>query len=117
MCFTKYIDLIVKAQKRFSKRIPCLRALPYKERLFYLNSQPLELRRLHFDLIFYYNILNDNSSTKNDDLFTLHFSSISSRRPTPFIQKPRLVIKQLLSLFRYRSVEFWKTLLHQKLKT
>jgi hypothetical protein len=28
--FEKYIDLIEKVHKRFSKRIPCLRALPYK---------------------------------------------------------------------------------------
>jgi hypothetical protein len=109
-CFKKYIDLIEKVQKRFSKRIPCLRALPYKERLSHLNLQPLELRRLHFDLIFYYNILNDNSPIKKDDFFKFHFPPVSSRRPTPFIQKPRLASKQLLSSFRYRSVDCWNSL-------
>jgi ribonucleases P/MRP protein subunit RPP40 len=109
-CFKKYIDLIEKVQKRFSKRIPCLRDLPYKERLSHLNLQSLELRRLHFDLIFYFNILNNNSPISKDDFFTFHFPPVSSRCPTPFIQKPRLSSKHLLSSFRYRSVDCWNSL-------
>ena len=53
----KYIDVLEKVQKKFSKPIPSLRNMSYKERLIHLNLQPLELRRIHFGLIFYCKIM------------------------------------------------------------
>ena len=106
----KYIDMLEKVQKKFSKRIPCLRGLSYKERLDRLNLQPLELRRLHYDLVFYFNILNNQSSIDKDEFFTFHFPLASSRHSTPFIQKPKSATSHLLSSFRYRSVDCWNSL-------
>ena len=61
-CNIYIIDKLEKVQRQFSKRIPCLSQLSYFERLSNLNLEPLELRRLHFDLIQYYKILNGLTS-------------------------------------------------------
>jgi len=106
----KYIDVLERVQRKFSKRIPCLSSLTYKERLARLNLLPLELRRLHFDLIFYYKIFNNRSALEIDQFFTFHTPLASSRNPTPFIQKPLSATNCLLSSFRYRSVEAWNSL-------
>ena len=106
----KYIDILEKVQKNFSKRIPCLRGLSYKDRLVHLNLQPLELRRLHFSLIFYFNILHNRSCINKDEFFTFHVPPASSRQSAPFIQKPRSANNRLLSSFRYRSVDCWNSL-------
>ncbi len=52
------IERIEKIQRRFTKRLPGLRDLSYGERLHILNSVPLELRRLHLDLIFLFKLLH-----------------------------------------------------------
>ena len=114
-CLKKYIDVLEKVQRKFSKRIPCLSALPYKERLARLNLLPLELRRLHFDLTFYYKLFTNRSSLDIDKFFTFHTPPASSRNPMPFIQKPQSATNLLLSSFRYRSIDSWNSLpLHVK---
>ena len=50
----KDIELIEKVQRRFTKRLPGLKYQSYNERLHYLGSPSLELRRLHLDLIYCY---------------------------------------------------------------
>jgi len=74
----KYIDLIEKVQRRFTKRIPCLHNLPYLDRLKTINLESLELRRLHFDLFYYYKILHNLTDINPDNFF--HLS-----QPTIFI--------------------------------
>jgi len=49
--------LVEQVQRRFTKRLYGLRELPYDERLSTLNLHSLELRRLHFDLVWCYKIL------------------------------------------------------------
>ena len=45
-----------------------------------------------------------------DEFIIFLCSPVLYRRSTPFIQKPRLASKQLLSSFRYRSVDCWNSL-------
>ena len=52
------IMLLESVQRRYSKRIPGLENISYNDRLKFLNLSTLELRRLHFDLIFCYKLLN-----------------------------------------------------------
>jgi hypothetical protein len=52
------ILLLESVQRRYTKRIPGLENLSYNARLKFLNLSTLELRRLHFDLIFCYKLLN-----------------------------------------------------------
>jgi len=51
------IALIEQVQRRFTKRLPGLKQLPYDERLLLLNLDTLELRRIRTDLIWCYKIV------------------------------------------------------------
>jgi ribonuclease P/MRP protein subunit RPP40 len=106
----KYIDLIERVQRKFTKRIPCLQSMSYLERLNCINLQSLELRRLHFDLIYYYKIIHGLTPIDPEVFFTFHAPPVSLRRSTPFIQKPLNGSVLLLSTFAYRSVTCWNNL-------
>jgi len=90
--------------------------MSYKERLVYaIYMQPLELRHLHFDVIFYYNILNNQSSIDKAGFFNFHAIAPldPSRHPCTQLFHPkayRHATNRLLSSFCYRSVDCWKSL-------
>jgi len=50
-------DAVESVQRRFTKRLPTLKNLSYRERLKFLNIFSLELRRLHTDLFWCYKIV------------------------------------------------------------
>jgi hypothetical protein len=52
------IDLIENVQRKFTKALPSISSLPYSERLASLNLDLLELRRVRFDLVYYYKVFN-----------------------------------------------------------
>ena len=104
------IDLIESVQRKFSKRIPSLSILPYSSRLNRLNLQPLELRRLHLDLINYYKILNGLSPLHPNDYFLIYSPITSTRSTTPSLLKPLRASSNLSSFFSYRSVDAWNYL-------
>ena len=52
------INAVEVAQRRFTKYIPGMRHLSYPERLSKLGCDGLELRRMKFDLILVYKMLN-----------------------------------------------------------
>ena len=63
---------IERVQKLYTKRICCrcnIKNSGYKDRLKKLNLQPLEERRIMFDLISFYKIINNLSTLKFDDYF------------------------------------------------
>ncbi len=105
-----YIDLVERVQRRFTKRIPCLQSMSYNERLSAINLPSLELRRLHFDLLNYYKIINHQTSLIPESLYSYHVPPDSLRNATPFIQKPRNASSALLSSFVYRSIDCWNFL-------
>jgi hypothetical protein len=49
-CHKYLIDSLENVQRNFSKQIPTLSSYSYYERLAMLNLEPLEIRRLRFDL-------------------------------------------------------------------
>jgi hypothetical protein len=63
------IDAIEQVQHNFTKRILAIMLLPYPERLAILDLELLKLRRLRFDLIYYYKVLHNLTSTNPDDVF------------------------------------------------
>jgi hypothetical protein len=105
-----YIDLVERVQRRFTKRIPCLQSMTYKERLAAINLPSLELRRLHFDLCNYYKILNHLTPLTPESMYSYHVPPDSLRNATPFIQKPRNASSILLSSYIYRSIDCWNFL-------
>ena len=75
-----------------------------------LGLVPLELRRLHFDLIQYYKIFNNMTSLNQSDYFTHHHPSSFSRKQESFLIKPFNKPNYLLTSFFYRSVDCWNSL-------
>jgi hypothetical protein len=61
-CTVHLIDILESVQRSFTKRIPSISKLTCTERLAHLNLDTLELRRLRFDLIFYYKVFNHLTS-------------------------------------------------------
>ena len=57
--YLKDIDSIERVQRSFTKKIPGLSHMSYKERLQTLGIKSLEYRRLEYDLMLAYKILNN----------------------------------------------------------
>ena len=94
------IDQIENVQRRFIKRITSLSHLSYPERLSILKLEPLDLRRLWFDLMIHYNkIFNNSKSLSPTDFFNIHQPNLSSRAPEPILMKPRNKPNYVLSSF------------------
>ena len=93
------IDKIENVQRQFTKRITSISHLTYLERLSILELEPLELRRLRFDLIQYYKIFNNLTPLIYSNYFMCHQHSFSSRNPSSFIMKPSSIPNYLLTSF------------------
>jgi hypothetical protein len=108
--FIHLIDLIENVQRNFSKRIPSLSSLPYAERLALLDLELLELRRLRFDLIYYYKVINHLTPFNPSDVFIVYSPEARSRSNLPYLQKPIKATNRLLSVLFFRSVDAWNAL-------
>jgi hypothetical protein len=104
------IDLIENVQRNFTKRIPSLSSLPYTERLALLDLNLLELRRLRFDLIYYYKVLNNLTPFDPSEVFSVYTPSSWSRSDMSHSQKPIKGTNRLLSTFFFRSIDAWNAL-------
>jgi len=62
-------DAVESVQRRFTKKLPTLTNLSYRERLKCLNIFSLELRRLHTDLFWRYEIVFGLVYVNLDELF------------------------------------------------
>ena len=72
--------------------------------------QPLELRRLHLDLINYYKILNGLSPLNATEYFLIYSPITSTRSNIPSLLKPLHSSRKLSASFFYRSVDAWNHL-------
>lgn len=104
------IDLIEQVQRYFTRHIPALKETPYPERLSALNLQFLELRRLHFDLIYYFKIFNNLTPHDPSDFFLIYHPPSSSRSASSYLQKPVKGSKKFHSFLAYRSITAWNFL-------
>jgi hypothetical protein len=104
------IDLVENVQRNFTKRIPSLSSLPYTERLALLDLDLLELRRLRFDLIYYFKVLHNLTPFEPSNVFIIYYPSERSRSELPYLQKPVKATNKLLSTLFYRNVDAWNAL-------
>ena len=65
------IDLIENVQRNFTKRLPGLYFTNYCDRLYLCNLEPLEIRRLHDDVIILYKILHNHTSVNMNNCISL----------------------------------------------
>ena len=110
--FKLYIALIEKVQRRFTKRIPSLHDLPYEERLAMINLEPLELRRLRFDLFNYYKILHNQSPIIPSDHFNFYHPAAASRTVSPKLLRSAKGNNAVMHSFFNRSIDCWNSLPH-----
>jgi ribonuclease P/MRP protein subunit RPP40 len=87
-CLIHLIDLIENVQRSFSKRIPSISSLPYAERLALLDLELLELRRLRFDLIYYYKVMNHLTPFNPSDVLIVYSPDARSRSTTHICRNP-----------------------------
>jgi len=104
------IDLIENVQRHFTKNIPYLNSLSYHDRLIKMKLEPLELRRLHHDLIYYFKILNNHLPIDPSKYFTIYLSPPSSRSDPTYLQKPIRATERTLRSFFYRQTAVWNEL-------
>ena len=71
------IRKIESVERMFIKKLTGLKDTPYPDRLRCLNADPLEIRRIKFDLSMYYKILHGLVNLKSDSLF--HVRDIRTR--------------------------------------
>ena len=65
------INKVESVQRRFTKKIVGLSKMSYDERCKLLGLQRLELRRLHCDLVYCFNIIRGFSCLSAEDFFSL----------------------------------------------
>ena len=75
----KDIDSIEKIQRRFTKRLLGMKHHSYEERLFLLNLERLEVRRIKSDVICAYKILFGHTAINNPNLLELYSSNYNTR--------------------------------------
>ena len=96
-------------QKKFTKRIPDISDLNYKDRLHSLKLQSLEHRRLICDLVLCYKIVHNNLCMTFTDLFK--FPNITSpRRHSLQLYCPVLKSNLHKGSFAYRVISPWNSL-------
>ena len=104
------INLIENVQRNFTKRIPSLTSVPYPERLALLDLEPLETRRLRFDLIYYFKVFNHLTPFEPDEVFITYTPIRSTRSDSSHLVKPIKASNTLLHTLFYRHVEAWNSL-------
>ena len=98
-------------QRRFTKRLPTLKNLSYRERLKCLNLFSLELRRLNTDLFWCYKIVFVWYYVSLDDLFA--FSPCQYTRGHYFTLYKRQTVNIVrANFFSERVINCWNSLSH-----
>ena len=108
------INQVEKVQKRFTRRLLQKLNIPfsnYADRLKILNIESLRLRRLHFDLIILYKIINKHIDLDIDKFFKPLKSKYNLRHHKFALCKQPLPKTCVLSeSFKYRIVDVWNSL-------
>lgn len=104
------IKLVEKVQRRYTKRIPGMSHLSYRERLSRLSLETLEARRIKFDLLQAYKIYYQIDRLNFDDFFSHPQNVISTRGHDRKLLLPHSRIDARRYSFAVRSVNYWNSL-------
>ena len=102
------IELIENVQRRFTKRLPGLYDINYVDRLKSCNTELLDLRRIHTDLIMLYKILNGLIYENMDNCLTLSMSNNRGNVCKLVKQYSRLDTRKYF--FALRVIDIWNSL-------
>jgi hypothetical protein len=106
----KHINALEKVQKHFTKRIPSLSHLTYPERLAALDIEPLELRRLKSDLVFYYKCFHDLVALPSCEYFTMSNFTSQTRTGGNRLFRPLCSTRIYENDFFNRCISCWNLL-------
>ena len=102
-------DSIESVQRAYTKRLPGLQNLSYKERLTKLKIQSLKHRRLLSDLVVCYNIIHGLSALQINDFFK--FSNTSRTRCHNLRLVTHLIKNNIRrNFFAHRIIKPWNAL-------
>jgi len=91
--------MVLKVQKRFTKRVYSLSHLSYPERLAVINLEPPELRRLKNDLVIYFKCLNNLVAFPSDKYFCQQNHAFHTRSGGSRLKIPLSSTNQFLNDF------------------
>ena len=112
-CRISLSDMVESVQRRFTRLFPDLSSLPYRERLCKLNLLSLNARRLRYQLIFLYKILNNLVDVNPSDYFS--FPVRASTRGNPLKLLPSTSTKDCRRHFFSIDIVFhWNRMTHQE---
>jgi hypothetical protein len=103
------INKIERVQRRFTKRIPCVSHLSYKQRLEFLGLDSLEYRRLICDLVTMYKIVHNLIDVDRNSLITINSASVA-RNSFLKLYKPLCVSSVRSHFLCVRCVNVWNYL-------
>ena len=106
----KDIYLIESVQRRFTKSIPGLSNVCYRQRLLCLKLETLEYRRLCFDLIQCYKIVYGLDGLKFDDFFKFKRINYSLRRHNKQLVEMKFASDVRKHSFSLRVAKVWNYL-------
>ena len=103
------IDLIENVQRNFTKRLTGLYLMNYCDRLYFCNLEPLEVRRLHNDVIMLYKILHSHVSVYMNNCISL-FQTNYTRGNIFKLEKFRAKLDERKFFYEYRLIDVWNSL-------
>ena len=103
------VDLLEGVQRRFTRMIPGLDQLPYRERLVALNLISLEMRRVRGDLIEVFKIIHGLEGMRPSDFFIFRQDG-TTRGHSHKIFKQRSRLNTRKYFFSQRIVDEWNNL-------
>ena len=102
-------DCIERVQRRFTKRLPNLRHMSYDNSLSVLDVPTSELRRLHVDLIWCYQIVFNLVCLNCDDFF--EYCPVSTMRRHPYkLYKKHCNSNVRRNYFSNKMINVWNSL-------
>ena len=106
----KDIDALEKVQKYFTRRVYGLKSFGYRERLFVLNLESLEVRRLRTDLAMYFKIIHKLIDLEFDDFFKRSPNELVTRGHNFKLELKKCKSDILKFSFANRCVKCWNSL-------
>ena len=106
----KDIDSIEQIQRYFTRRIHGLAEYNYNERLFILNLESLEERRLKFDMCMYFKILTNEVDTNVGDFFVIRDKPYNMRGHNMTLERRACKSNLFRNSFANRNINCWNCL-------
>ena len=102
------IKRVESVQRVFTKKLPIMKYLTYKERLSVLSLESFELRRLKADLVMCFKILKGFTNINPSQFFT--WSSRTSRGNSMKLYYPDSRVTAREHFYSVRVVQLWNKL-------